>query len=439
MKNKSRRSFLKKSVTLSAAVTTPYILIPKTAKANKKKIVFWLQPNFNKAADQLLTEQIYNYGKENGISKNEISILKVPGSEVGKKMSAALEVNSPPDVTRINEPNLARWKDNLIPLNDIAEKMRKVKGGINENVMALPTEGDNVYAVPMGINPQSAHVRMDLFEKAGYERFPYTWEKFIEASKKITKPPFYSYGMALGLYPSDSLWSIMEVVWAYGGTLVDSMGKPALDSPGTVEGFSLINDMYNKHKIIPRGAISWNNGGNNKAYMSGQIAYALNPTSIYSSLLKNKSKYLDKTALLPSPGGPDGRHRGLYTDYYGTFKNSPNPEIAKGLIEYFMRPENYSKFVVNAGGRYFPVYPALTNDPFWQSRPVFKELIKTVNVGHTLYYPGKLTKAMGEVVMNTTVQKQLQSMLVDGKSPANAVADAQEDMVNIYRRNGEPV
>ena len=103
------------------------------------------------------------------------------------------------------------------------------------------------------------------------------------------------------------------------------------------------------------------------------------------------------------------------------------------------KPENYSKFVVNAGGRYFPVYPALTNDPFWQSRPVFKELIKTVNVGHTLYYPGKLTKAMGEVVMNTTVQKQLQSMLVDGKSPANAVADAQEDMVNIYRRNGEPV
>ena len=104
-----------------------------------------------------------------------------------------------------------------------------------------------------------------------------------------------------------------------------------------------------------------------------------------------------------------------------------------------MRPENYSKFVVNAAGRYFPVYPELTNDPFWTSRPVFKDLIKTVNVGHTLYYPGKLTKAMGEVVMNTTVQKQLQSMLVDGKSPANAVADAHEDMVNIFKRNGEPV
>ena len=56
----------------------------------------------------------------------------------------------------------------------------------------------------------------------------------------------------------------MEVVWAYGGTLVDSSGRPALDSEGAVEGFSLINDMYNKHKIIPKGAISWNNGGNNK-------------------------------------------------------------------------------------------------------------------------------------------------------------------------------
>ena len=90
MKN-SRRSFIKKSVTIGAIATSPYLIIPKVAEADKKKLVFWLQPNFNKAADQLLTEQIYKFAEENNISKGEISILKVPGSEVGKKMSAALK------------------------------------------------------------------------------------------------------------------------------------------------------------------------------------------------------------------------------------------------------------------------------------------------------------------------------------------------------------
>ncbi len=197
--------------------------------------------------------------------------------------------------------------------------------------------------------------------------------------------------------------------------------------------------MYNKHKIIPRGCISWNNSGNNKAFQSGQIAYALNPTSIYSSLIKNESKFLDKTSLFSPPGGPAGRHRGLYTDYYSVFKLSKNAELAKGLIEHFLEPENYSRFIVEAGGRYFPAYPSMVDDPFWTSKPAFADLIKTVKEGHTLFWPGKLTPALGEVITQTMVQKELHNVLVEGKDPANAVADVQAKMVETFQRLGEPV
>jgi len=165
----------------------------------------------------------------------------------------------------------------------------------------------------------------------------------------------------------------------------------------------------------------------------------VNPTSIYSSLIKNKSKFLDVTTLTTPPGGPAGRHRSLYTDYYGVFKASPNQELAKGLVEHFLKPENYSEFVVGAGGRYFPVYPEMVNDPFWASRPAFAGLKETVNTGHTLYWPGTLTPALGEVVTQTMVQKELQHVLVEGKDPARAVADVHKAMIETYKRLGEPV
>ena len=95
---------------------------------------------------------------------------------------------------------------------------------------------------------------------------PATWEEFIEASKKVTKPPFYAYGMALGLVPSDSLGDVMSVVSAYGGSLIDAQNRPALESDATVQAFKLIRTMYNDAKIIPRGALSWDNSGNNKAF-----------------------------------------------------------------------------------------------------------------------------------------------------------------------------
>jgi hypothetical protein len=31
--------------------------------------------------------------------------------------------------------------------------------------------------------------------------------------------------------------------------------------------------MFSKHKIIPKGAIAWDNTGNNKAYQSRQVIF----------------------------------------------------------------------------------------------------------------------------------------------------------------------
>ena len=102
---------------------------------------------------------------------------------------------------------------------------------------------------------------------------------------------------------TDTNNNVMNMIWSYGGKLVEADNKTvALHSKGTVQAVQLIADMYNKHKIIPKGAIAWDNTGNNKAYQSRQVIFVLNPTSIYAHLAESDKELYNTTGLLPMPG-----------------------------------------------------------------------------------------------------------------------------------------
>ena len=103
---------------------------------------------------------------------------------------------------------------------------------INESVMALPESDGVYYGAPMGLNPEAAHVRMDLFEEAGYSDFPATWEEFIELNDTLAAAgvtPMSVGGLDAWMMPivHDILGSAQ-----YGGSELESAvlaasGKPA--------------------------------------------------------------------------------------------------------------------------------------------------------------------------------------------------------------------
>ena len=151
----SRRAILKGGVAATLAATAHGLNPRKTFAARDHKLVFWLQPNFNATADQILEEQIRAYAKQAGVKDQELQILKVPGGEIATRMTAALEVGAPPDITRTSEFLLPRWKSqgHLLDITDIMGEMRQAAGGINPAVVPLTDEGGRNYAVPMGLSP----------------------------------------------------------------------------------------------------------------------------------------------------------------------------------------------------------------------------------------------------------------------------------------------
>ncbi|MCP4248325.1 MAG: extracellular solute-binding protein, partial [bacterium] len=173
----------------------------------------------------------------------------------------------------------------------------------------------------------------------------------------------------------------------------------AFDNPGNAAGFQFISDMYSKHKIIPRGVVG--NAETSRpttAYQSGQVAFVNNPTSVDAYLAGKDRSLMERTGLFSVPAGPAGAVNQIDTWSLGLFKQTPNPELSRGLAEHFMTPSRYNQFITSNNGRFVPVYPELFNDPWWTSRPEFKEFIDIAKTGVPISYEGAPSAASGEVL-----------------------------------------
>jgi len=417
------------------ATTAPWWLVRRAHAARQNKLVVWNTTALAPQVDKIMQEQCYAYAKQAGIKESEIDYSIVGSAQITPKLVAALEAGNPPDIARLDPwlTTLYRSQGHLLEVTDLVEKMQRVPGGLFAVFDEVMHQG-KAYAVPQSISPSPLVARMDILAAAKAEP-PKTWDEFIEVCKKLQQPPkLTGYGMCLGL-TTDTNGNVMSVIWSYGGKLIEADNKTvALHSPGTVKAVQLIADMYLKHKIIPKGTISWDNTGNNKAYQSRQVIFVQNATSIYAYLAESDKELYNNTGLLPMPAGPAGAFATLGTTYWVLFKHNPYPEAAKGLAEYWMAPENLRVMIEEGDGRWGPPYKGMYDSEFWK-RPVFTHWREMLETGRHLASPGTAHPAVGEVAHTYVLGRMMHRVLVENWEAEKAVEEAHKKVVEIYARH----
>ena len=118
----------------------------------------------------------------------------------------------------------------------------------------------------------------------------------------------------------------------------------------------------------------------------------------------------------------------------GLFRQTPYPELARGLAEHFMDPARYNQVIVANKGRFVPVYPDLFDDPWWTERGEFAEFFEIANTGVPISHEGPPSAASDEVLASHVIPEALQQVLTDGVDPAEAVARAHQKIVTISER-----
>jgi multiple sugar transport system substrate-binding protein len=435
----TRRDVLRQAGTMAAlAATAPWWLVRRAHAARDAKLIVWSQAALAPQVDKLMKEQCYAYAKQAGIKENELQYVELGTGQWLPKMVAALEAGNPPDVARYgsSQVSLYRAQGHLLEVTDVVEKMQTVPGGLFPASLNAVMYKGKAYGMPQSVSPWPLVTRMDILEAAKVNP-PKTWEDLIDVCKQLQKPPkLTGFGMCLGLQ-TDTDNNVMNLIWNYGGKLIEADDKTvALNSPGTVQAVKVIADMYLKHKIIPKGAVSWDNQGNNKAYQSRQVIFVLNPSSIYAHLAESDKELYEITGMLPSPAGPGGAIEELSTQEWMVFKHTPYPDLAKGLIQYYMDPENLRVVMEEGGGRWGPPYPEMYNSNFWR-QPTFQHWRVMLERGRQFASPGSQSAAAGEVLATSLLARMMHRVLVESWEAEPAVEEAHKKVVEIYARYPE--
>lgn len=399
------------------------------------KLTVWGVVSFTEEGDALLGEQMRQWGEENGV---EVEYVALPGSDYVTKLATAVEAGTVPDIAMMISDATIFYaaQDRLVDLTDVYDGVKDLAGGMYPALLPHVQVGDQVFAIPMQSDVSVMYARLDLMEEVTGERAaPTTLAEMQTAAEELVSPPtLYPIGLTLGLVP-DTHGQIVQLIINHGGTLVDEAGAPAIDNPGTVAALEQIKGWW-EAGLIPPDSPSWDDAGNNKAYQSGQVAFAFNPASIFAYLEENDPDLLADTIQAPFPAGPAGNFPSINTWAWSVFAASPCVDRAKELITAIMQPEPLQAVYERVGGRWYPVYRDLRDAQFWVDRPFFAEFPTIIDNAREVWLPAEptpdLLTQLSAVTQKLILPDMAQQVVLNGVAPAEAAAAAQTAMEQAF-------
>jgi multiple sugar transport system substrate-binding protein len=437
-----RRKLLKGTAGLTAGAALGGRAIRSTrAQSFSGSLTAWGVVSFTEAGDELLGEQMRQWGEENGV---DVEYSAKPGSDYQTQLATAVEAGSLPDIIMMLGDDTLFYadQDRLVDLTDLYDRLKDLGGGMWPQLLPHVSADGRVYAIPMETDVTVMYARLDLCEQAtGERRAPATLDELEEIARAVTEPPTqYGIGICLGRTP-DADGNVMEIILADGGTLVDEAGNPAINNPGTISALTRIQRWWNDG-LVPPDSTSWDDSSNNTSYQSYQSAFVINPASIFAYLEANDPDLLADTIQAPIPAGSAGAaFPGVGCWSWAVSNESPNVDAAIAMIEAIMQPDMVQAVYEKVGGRWYPVYRDLSQAEFWTSRPVFSEFPNIIESARERWYPAQgtplLLTQLSAVGQQRLYADMAQDVVVDGMSPEEAAAAAQTRMEQIFAETAE--
>ena len=274
----------------------------------------WLKfVDFVPVSDQLLRGKITDEcQKALGI---KLQVETINGDGVQARITSAIQSKTGPDILMAVNNWSQLYAESVADVSDVAEEIGKAQGGYYETAHAVANDGKKWIAVPYTILGVLFANRTSWFKDVGSgpEEFPQTWDEYRAVGKQL-KAKDRPYGQTLAHAFGDGPAFWYPYLWSWGGKEVEADGKTvALNSKETIELVKFAVPFWNE--CYDPGALSWDDAGNNRAFLSNTISSTSNGASIYLLARSKPDTYLTETGKpikddifhSPLPKGPAGQ------------------------------------------------------------------------------------------------------------------------------------
>jgi multiple sugar transport system substrate-binding protein len=398
----------------------------------------WLKfVDFVPVSDQLLKGKLKDECKKAlGI---DLTVETINGDGVQARITSAIQAKDGPDILMAVSNWAQLYADSLADMSDLAEEVGKAQGGYFETSKAVANNGKRWIAMPFTILGVLLANRKSWFAEFGYgpDKFPKTWEEYRDVGKKL-KAKGRPFGQTLAHAFGDGPAGWYPYLWSWGGKEVEADGKTVvLNSKETIESVKFAVAMWKD--AFDEGALSWDDAGNNRAYLSNTISSTSNGASIYLLARSKPETYLtetgkpmkDDTFHAPLPAGPAGQF-----SYHVPFSNlvptyGANQKAAKDFLRWFHSKDVYEEWFTSQQGFSVGTTKMWENDKVWDVDPIMAPFRKAAESGRFAGYAGPAGRAAAEAISKFIIV-DMYAKAVQGTSAEDAVKWAHAELLKIY-------
>ncbi len=399
------------------------------ASAEGQKMVFWDKSEYVAEYNTIMKQKVEAFSAETGI---EVEYVIIPSADQKQKLMAAIEAGNAPDLFMSDDMVCAEYvgMDQLANVTDVLDTLDLTDAAKNTAMV----NGEN-YLVPLCYLAPGLYWRKDLWEAAGLDK-PTTWQDLLEDAKAINDPAngVYALGFPMGASGGGDAESMMRaLILAFGGVPVDAEGNVTINSPETLEALKFIASAY-QQGLTPPDSITWDDSGNNSAYLAGTVGVVFNSGSIWSALKAEHPDLLAKTEVIAYPEGPAGRFVPGGANTFAIFKTGKNPDAAKEFVKYFLSDtQEYNTIIEAMGGMWQPVLNGLDDTDFWKDPLNAGWLANSKQVVRN-FYPAPADAKANTAFASQLCVKAVQKIVIDNMDPQKALDELEADFKAVYEQ-----
>ncbi len=318
------------------------------------------------------------------------------------------------------------FADHLVPF--VEDLPQDLVDDLPSSSFSTVTWDENKLGVIFTLSLLTLFYNTEHLEQAGITEPPKTWDELIGYAEELTRDGRYgwvlNYGAPEGIGGVTSYW--MVFLQQAGGTMYDENGMPAFNNEA---GVSALQAMIDLMPYTDPGAISYvgiNDATN--VLTSGQASMMMNwPFMWVPAQDPETSKIVGKVGTAVLPAGPAGTASIDGTDAYTIAKNSPNPELSRKLIEFYLDKEVQKRQVLDTG--WLPIRLSVLNDPEVQATATNAAVVLEQAKAP---YDSFVTPDYNEVT--DTMGREIQKALQGSQSAAETMAACEQLVTDIVNK-----
>jgi len=365
--------------------------------------------------------------KEWAAKNNEkVEITVVTNATRLTGVTTALEAGSGPDILVLYNVEPQQYSDSLLDLTDIGNELGRENGGWYPIAETFGKVDGRWKMFPVYLLGEMVLYRRDMLADAGVT-IPesVSWAQFRQGLVTLkSKLPsgVLPFGISMGRSFDGQQFLLARTMAEGGKILSDDGSRIVWNSPETVRALKYMIGLV-KDGLMNTDVLSWDDGTNNQAFLSGKIAITFNSNSIKLQAQKEFPDLNPKIGTAVMPGGvsypsPSG---------FAIRKSTNYPEKAKSLLKYLLSFDSYARTLKETYGAIGCAFKGHAKLDVWDGENETNLLaIPTAKL------PAPPSAELSEAYNAYVFIDQVADVLDKGMSPEQAVKRAADRLKQIY-------